>query len=134
MYKKNKQEINTNVISKIWGSEQILQKMDLEKVKTLIIFVFCSGRSVWVIKTAAYKRFSVRPCWTSILLKLQNSITGVFQCIFNKSSEHVFYRTTMNWYFGTKGVNSGHQLFCLSQELLQKIPKLRFFKFLLSFC
>ena len=46
MYKKNKQEINTNVISKIWGSEQILQKMDLEKVKTLIIFVFCSGRSV----------------------------------------------------------------------------------------
>ena len=44
MYKKNKQEINTNVISKIWASEQIFQKMDLEKVKTLIIFVFCCGK------------------------------------------------------------------------------------------
>ena len=37
-----------------------------------------------------------------ILLKLQNSIGGVFQCIFNKISENVFYKTTMNWYFGTK--------------------------------
>ena len=32
MYQKNKQEINTNVISKIWASEQTLQKMDSEKV------------------------------------------------------------------------------------------------------
>ena len=31
MYQKNKQEINTNVISKIWASEQTLQKMDSEK-------------------------------------------------------------------------------------------------------
>ena len=28
-----------------------------------------------------------------------------------------------------EGVNIGHQLFCLSQELLQKRPKLRFFNF-----
>ena len=60
------------------------------------------GNSVRVLKAAVFKRFSVRPCWSPILLKLQNSIAGVFQCIFNKISEHVFYRTTMNWYFGTK--------------------------------
>ena len=63
---------------------------------------FVAGSSVRVIKAAAFKAFSVRPCWTPILLKLQNSIAGVFQCIFNKISEHIFYRTTMNWYFGTK--------------------------------
>ena len=63
---------------------------------------FVVGSSVRVLKAAAFKRFSVRPCWSPILLKLQNSIAGVFQCIFNKISEHVFYRTTMNWYFGTK--------------------------------
>ena len=28
-----------------------------------------------------------------------------------------------------EGVNIGHQLFCLSQELLQKRPKFRFFTF-----
>ena len=28
-----------------------------------------------------------------------------------------------------EGVNIGHQLFCLSQELLQKIPKFRFLNF-----
>ena len=60
------------------------------------------GSSVRVLKAAAFKKFSVRPCWSPILLKLQNSIAGVFQCIFNKISEHVFYRTTMNWYFETK--------------------------------
>ena len=32
MYHKNKQEINRNVISKIWASEQTLQKMDSEEV------------------------------------------------------------------------------------------------------
>ena len=63
---------------------------------------FVVGSSVRVLKAAAFKRFSVRPCWSPILLKLQNSIAGVFQCIFNKISEHVFYRTTVNWYFGTK--------------------------------
>ena len=63
---------------------------------------FVVGSSVRVLKAAAFKRFSVRPCWSPILLKLQNSIAGVFQCIFNKISEHVFYRTTMNWYFGNK--------------------------------
>ena len=31
IYKKNKQEINTNFISKIQASEQTLQKMDSEK-------------------------------------------------------------------------------------------------------
>ena len=31
IYKKNKQEINTKVISKIHASEQTLQKMDSEK-------------------------------------------------------------------------------------------------------
>ena len=89
MYQKNKQEINTNVISKIWASEQTLQKMDSEKA--------IYGKFYY-----HFNRFSVRPCWNPILVKLQNSIAGVFQCIFNKISEHVFYRTTMNWYFGTK--------------------------------
>ena len=60
------------------------------------------GSSVQVLKAVTFKRFSGHPCWSPILLKLQNSIAGVFQCIFNKISEHVFYRTTMNWYFGTK--------------------------------
>ena len=72
-------------------------------ITTLIIFVLVVGSSVRVLKVAAFKRFSVRPCWSPILLKLQNSdISGVFQCIFKKISEHVFYRTTMNCYFGTK--------------------------------
>ena len=31
------------------------------------------------------------------------------------------------------GVNIGHQLFCLSKELLQKSPKLRFFNFCYKF-
>ena len=63
---------------------------------------FVLGSSVRVLKAAAFKRFSVRPCWSPILLKLQNSIAGVFLCIFKKILEHVFYRTTMNCYFGTK--------------------------------
>ena len=33
----------------------------------------------------------------------------------------------------TEGVNIGHQFFCLSQELLQKIPKFRFFNFCFKF-
>ena len=63
---------------------------------------FVVGSSVRVLKAAAFKRFSVRPCWSPILLKFQNSIAGDFQCIFNEISEHVFYKTTMNWYFRTK--------------------------------
>ena len=95
---------------------------------------FVVGSSVRVLKAATFKRFSVRSCWSPILLKLQNSIVVVFRCIFNKISEHVFYRTTINWYFGTKkGVNIGHQLFCLGQELLQKRPKFRFFSFCYKF-
>ena len=63
---------------------------------------FVLESSVPVLKAAAFKRFSVRPCWSPILLKLQNSIAGVSQCIFKKILEHVFYITTMNCYFGTK--------------------------------
>ena len=63
---------------------------------------FVVGSSVRVLKAAAFKRFSVHPCWSPILRRLQNCIAGLFQCIFNKISEHVFYRTTMNWYFGIK--------------------------------
>ena len=94
---------------------------------------FVVWSSVQVLKAATFKRFSVHPCCSPILLRLQNSIAGLFQCNFNKISEH-FLQTTMNWYFGTKkeGVNIGHQLFFLSQELLQKRPKFRFFKFLLK--
>ena len=95
---------------------------------------FVVGSSVWVIKAAAFKTFSVRPCWTPILLKLQNSIAGVFQCIFNKISEHIFYRTTMNWYFGTK---KGRCKYWSSIVLFQsgstsKKIKVQIFKFLLQ--
>ena len=95
---------------------------------------FVAGSSVRVIKAAAFKAFSVRPCWTPILLKLQNSIAGVFQCIFNKISEHVFYRTTMNWYFGTK---KGRCKYWSSIVLFQsgstsKKIKVQIFKFLLQ--
>ena len=66
-----------------------------------------------ILKAAAFKRFSVRPCWSPILLNLQNSIEGVFQCIFNKLSEHVFYRTSVTRTLELKkeGVNIGHLLF-----------------------
>ena len=69
---------------------------------TLIIFVFVPRSWFQVLKAAAFKSFSVLPCWCPILLKLQNSIAGVFQCVFKGISEHVFYRTTMNRYFRTK--------------------------------
>ena len=95
---------------------------------------FVAGSSVRVIKAAAFKAFSVRPCWTPILLKLQISIARVFQCIFNKISEHVFYRTTMNWYFGTK---KGRCKYWSSIVLFQsgstsKKSKVQIFKFLLQ--
>ena len=63
---------------------------------------FVLGSSVRVLKVATFKSFSVQPCWSPILLKLQNSIVAVFQCVLRKISEQVFYRTTMNCYFGTK--------------------------------
>ena len=65
---------------------------------------FVLGSLVRVLKATAFKRFSVRPCWSPILPKFQNSIAGVFQCIFKKISEHVIYRTTINCYFATKKV------------------------------
>ena len=59
------------------------------------------GNSVRVLN-AAVKRFSVRPYWSPILLKLQNSTVGVFQWVFKKILEHLFYRTTVKCYLGTK--------------------------------
>ena len=62
---------------------------------------FVLGNSVRVLKVAV-KKFSVRPCWIPILLKLQNSTAGVFQWDLKKILEHLFYRTTANCYLGTK--------------------------------
>ena len=92
------------------------------------------GSSVRVLKAAAFKRFYVRPCWSPILLKLQNSIAGVFLCIFKKISEHVFYRTTMNCYFGTK---KGRCKYCSSIVLFEtgitsEKTKVQIFWFLLQ--
>ena len=99
-------------------------------ISTLITFVLLLGSSVRVLKAATFNMNSVNP-W-----KWQNSMADIFQCIFEKISEHVFCRTTVNCYFGTKGVNIAHQLFCLSHELLQIRPKLKcskfFYKFLLG--
>ena len=92
------------------------------------------GSSVQVLKAAAFKRFSECPCWSPILPKLQNSIAGVFQCIFKKISERFLYRTTMNWYFGTK---KGRRKYWSSIVLFQsgstsKKIKVQIFKFLLQ--
>ena len=75
------------------------KKMDSEKAIYGKLYYhfnnFCSlASSVRVPKAATFKRFSVRPCWSPILLKLQSSITGVLQCILNKISEHDFYFKT----------------------------------------
>ena len=80
---------------------------------TLIIFVCCTGK--FSSSTQSLRSFLLkavpkivqtftgkRPCWSPILVKLQNCITGVFQWIFRKISELLFYRTTANCYFGTK--------------------------------
>ena len=95
---------------------------------------FVVGSSVRVLKAAAFKRFSVRPCWSPILLKLQNSIAGVFQCIFNKISEHVFYRTTMNWYFGTKKGRCKYwsSIVLFESGITSEETKVQIFKFLLQ--
>ena len=60
------------------------------------------GSSVQVLKSVSFQRLSVRPSWSPTLLKFQNPIAGVFQCFFNKISEHDLCRTTIDWYFGTK--------------------------------
>ena len=93
---------------------------------------FVVGSSVRVLKAAAFKRFSVRSCWSPILLKLQNSIAGVFQCIFNKISEHVFYRTTMNWYFGTKKGRCKYwsSIVLFESGITSEKTKVQIFKFL----
>ena len=80
IYKKNKREINANVISKILASEQTLQKMDSEKFMVSCI----------------------------------TTLTGTLE-------------------LQKEGVNIGHQLFCLSQELLQKRPKFKFLNFCYKF-
>ena len=92
------------------------------------------GSSVRVLKAAAFKRFSVRPCWSTILLKLQNSIAGVFKCIFNKISGHVLYKTTMNWYFGTKKERCKYWLSIVLFEsgITSEETKVQIFKFLLQ--
>ena len=76
------------MISKIRLSEQTLQELESEKAiysKLYYYFLFfVLGSSVRVLKAAGFKRFSVCPCWSPILLKLQNSIAGAFQYIFKK--------------------------------------------------
>ena len=59
----------------------------------------------------------------------------VFSSVFSIKFQNTF-STEQQW-TGTlelkkEGVNIGHQLFCLSQELLQKRPKFRFFNFCLK--
>ena len=95
---------------------------------------FVVGSSVRVLKAAAFKRFSVRPCWSPILLKLQNSIAGVFQCIFNKISEHVFYKTTMKCYLGTKKGRCKYwsSVVLFESGITSENTKVQIFKFLLQ--
>ena len=93
---------------------------------------FVVGSSVRIIQAAAFKTFTVRPCWTSILLKLQ--IARVFQCIFNKISEYIFYRTTMNWYFGTKKGRCKYwsSIVLFESGITSEETKVQIFKFLLQ--
>ena len=95
---------------------------------------FVVGNSVQVLKAAAFKRFSVCPCWSPILLRLQNSIAGVFQCVFNKISEHIFYRTTMNWYFGTKQWRCKYwsSIVLFERGIASEKTRVQIFKFLLQ--
>ena len=96
--------------------------------------LFIVGSSVRVLKAAAFKRCSGRPCCSLILLKLQNSIVGVFQCIFNKISEYIFYRTTMNWYFGTKKGRCKYwsSIVLFESGITSEETKVQIFKFLLQ--
>ena len=97
---------------------------------------FVVENSVWVLKAANFIRFSVCPCWSPILLRLQNSIAGVFQCIFNKISEHVFYRTSslLNWYFGTKKWRWKYwsSIVLFESGITSEKTKVQIFKFLLK--
>ena len=92
------------------------------------------GSSVRVLKAAALKWFSVRPSWSSILLKLQNSIAGVFQCIFKKISEHIFCRPTMNCYFETKIGRCKYwtSIVLFESGITSEKTKVQIFKFLLQ--
>ena len=92
-------------------------------ITTLIIFVLCSGKFSPSTKSSAFKRFSVRP-------------SRAFSSVFSIKFQNTF-STEQQW-TGTlelkkEGVNIGHQLFCLNQELLQKRPKFKFFNFCYKF-
>ena len=95
---------------------------------------FVLGSSAQVLKAAVFKRFSVCSCWSPIFLKFQNSIAGVFQCIFKKISEHVFYRTTMNCFFGTKKGRCKYwsSIVLFESGIISEKTKVQIFKFLLQ--
>ena len=92
------------------------------------------GSSAQVLKAAVFKRFSVCSCWSPIFLKFQNSIAGVFQCIFKKISEHVFYGTTMNWFFGTKKGRCKYwsSIVLFESGIISEKTKVQILKFLLQ--
>ena len=85
---------------------------------------FVLGNSVRVLKVAV-KKFSVRPCWSPILLKLQNSTAGVFQWVLKKILET--FSTEQQRIAAAElkkeGGNIGHQLFYLTQELQKSFRK-----------
>ena len=92
------------------------------------------GSSAQVLKAAVFKRFSVCSCWSPIFLKFQNSIAGVFQCIFKKISEYVFYGTTMNWFFGTKKGRCKYwsSIVLFESVIISEKTKVQILKFLLQ--
>ena len=92
------------------------------------------GSSAQVLKAAVFKRFSVCSCWSPIFLKFQNSIAGVFQCIFKKISEYVFYGTTMNWFFGTKKGRCKYwsSIVLFESGIISEKTKVQILKFLLQ--
>ena len=100
-------------------------------ITTLINFVLCTGK---LSSSTKSNHFSVRSCWSPILLKLQNSIAGVFQCIFKKISKHVFFRTTINCYFGTKKVRFKYwsSIVLFESGITSEKSKVQIFYFLLS--
>ena len=85
---------------------------------------FVVGSSVRVLKAAAFKRFSVRPCWSPILLKLQNSIAGVFQI----KLQNTFYN------FGAKNGRCKYwsSIVLLESGITSEETKIQIFKFLLK--
>ena len=85
---------------------------------------FVLRSSVQVLKAAAFKRFSVRPCWSPILLKLQNSIAGVFQI----KLQNTFYN------FGAKNGRCKYwsSIVLLESGITSEETKIQIFKFLLK--